>query len=228
MTATEKTGQDYWRSLEELAQTPEFQELVEREYPGQAGEWTNPVSRRQFLTLMAASLGLAGLNGCSPTAAPQQTIVPYVRPPEEIVPGRPLFFATTMPLGGDALGLLVKSHEGRPTKVEGNPDHPSTPRPPGSPERVKFGATDQFAQAAILALYDPERSAAVAHLGENSTWDAFITAVLQAIGRRGAREFRLRVLTETVTSPSLARQLARLQQAFPASKWHVHDAIDRD
>src|SRR4051794_12933563 len=90
-------GRDYWRSLEELAQTAEFQELVEREYPGQAGEWTNPVNRRQFLTLMAASLGLAGINGCSsPSAAPQEHIVPYVRPPEEIVPGRPLYFATTM------------------------------------------------------------------------------------------------------------------------------------
>src|SRR4051812_39315683 len=106
-------GKEYWRSLEELAQTPAFQEMIERQFPGQAEELINPLNRRQFLILMAASLGLAGLGGCSPTAAPQQRIVPYVRPPEEIVPGRPLYFATAMPLGGDALGLLVKSHEGR-------------------------------------------------------------------------------------------------------------------
>src|SRR5579862_2046070 len=175
----------YWRSLEELAQTPEFQELVEREYPGQAGEWTNSADRRQFLTLMAASLGLAGLGGCSPSAAPRERIVPYVRQPEEIVPGKPLYFATAMPLGGDALGLLVKSHEGRPTKIEGNPDHPNCPRPPGSPDRVKFGATDVYAQASILGLYDPDRSASVTHLGETSTWDAFMKAAMQVLGGRG-------------------------------------------
>jgi MoCo/4Fe-4S cofactor protein with predicted Tat translocation signal len=224
-------GKDYWRSLEELAQTPEFQELVEREYPGQAGEWTNSVSRRQFLTLMAASLGLAGLGGCSPKAAPQERIVPYVRPPEEMLPGRPLFFATAMPLGGDALGLIVKSHEGRPTKVEGNPDHPNSPRAPGSPERVKFGATDVFAQAAILGLYDPDRSASVTYLGEPNTWDGFVSSFLGLLSRRGpdaARGLRLRVLTETVTSPSLARQLTLLRQAFPEAKWHNFDPIDRE
>jgi MoCo/4Fe-4S cofactor protein with predicted Tat translocation signal len=224
-------GKDYWRSLEELAQTPAFQELVEREYPGQAGEWTDPVDRRQFVTLMAASLGLAGIAGCSPTAAPQQKIVPYVRPPEQIVPGKPLYFATAMPLGGDALGLLVKSHEGRPTKVEGNPDHPATPRPPGSPERVKFGATNVFAQAAILSLYDPDRSASVTNLGDISTWDAFVVAFMQRLGSLGAnaaRGLKLRVLTETVTSPSLAHQLALVKQAFPESQWHVYDPVSQE
>src|SRR6516162_6301884 len=105
MTPPPLRGKDYWRSLEELAQTPEFQELVEREYPGQTGEWTNPVNRRHFLTLMAASLGLAGIGGFSPRAAPRERIVPYVRQPEGLVPGKPLYFATAMPLGGDALGL---------------------------------------------------------------------------------------------------------------------------
>src|SRR5579862_8093657 len=112
---------------------------------------------------MAASLGLAGLSGCSPSAAPPGFIVPYVRPPDDMLPGRPMFFATAMPLGGDALGLIVESHEGRPTKVEGNPDHPNTPRAPGSPDRVKMGATDVFAQASILTMYDPDRSGGVAH-----------------------------------------------------------------
>jgi molybdopterin-containing oxidoreductase family iron-sulfur binding subunit len=231
--AAEAHGKDYWRSLEELAQTPAFQEMVEREFPHQAGDWTNPLSRRQFLTLMAASLGLAGLSGCAgPTAAPQERILPYVRMPEGMVLGRPMFFATAMPLGGDALGLVVESHEGRPTKVEGNPDHPSSPRHAGSPERVQFGASDLFAQASILALYDPERSGSVRYLGDITTWDRFLTAFLQKVnqggGDRRGRNLRLRILTETVTSPSLARELALLLQAFPQAKWHVFDAIDRD
>jgi molybdopterin-containing oxidoreductase family iron-sulfur binding subunit len=224
-------GKDYWRSLEELAQTPEFQELVEREYPGQAGEWTGPVNRRHFLTLMAASLGLAGIGGCSPRAAPRQRIVPYVRQPEGLVPGKPLYFATAMPLGGDAMGLLVKSHEGRPTKVEGNPDHPNSPRPLGSPQRVKFGVTDVFAQASILTLYDPDRSTYVSHLGTPTTFERFVAFFTQMLNRRGAdaaRGLRIRVLTETVTSPSLARQLTLLQQAFPQAKWHSFDPVGHE
>src|SRR3954464_6875093 len=120
-------GKRYWRSLEELTDTPEFQEYLHREFPDDATEWTDPVTRRQFLTLMGASLALAGLSGCSTSPAPAEKIMPYVRQPEEIVPGKPLFFATAMTLGGIASGLLVKSHEGRPTKIEGNPDHPASP-----------------------------------------------------------------------------------------------------
>jgi molybdopterin-containing oxidoreductase family iron-sulfur binding subunit len=223
------TGRDYWRTLEELADTPAFQELLEREFPGQAGEWTGPVNRRQFLTLMAAGLGLAGLAGCSVAPAPPGVIVPYVRPPEQIVPGRPLYFATAMPLGGDAVGLLAESHEGRPTKVEGNPDHPNSPRPMGSPERVKFGASNLFAQASVLTLYDPERSGAVTYLGEPRGWEAFLTAFGQKVAAapNGAGGLRLRVLSETITSPGVARQLALLKRAFPEMRWHVHDAVDR-
>jgi molybdopterin-containing oxidoreductase family iron-sulfur binding subunit len=217
-------GKDYWRGLEELAQTEGFQELVQREFPRQAGEWTDAFSRRQFLTLMAASLGLAGLSGCTP--APPERIMPYVRQPEEIVLGVPLFFATTMPLAGDAQGLLVKSHEGRPTKVEGNARHPSSPKSPGTPEHVPYGPTHLFAQASILTLYDPDRSQAVTHLGDISTWDAFLAALLNAVGAR--RRVRLRVLTETVTSPTVAFQLTRLLQRFPAARWYVHEPLDRD
>src|ERR1700716_2840694 len=102
-------GKEYWRSLDELAQTEEFQELVEREFSGPEGGWTDPVNRRQFLVLVAASLGLAGLSGCSP--APPERIVPFVREPEGIIPGQRQYYATAMPLAGDALGLLVESHE---------------------------------------------------------------------------------------------------------------------
>jgi molybdopterin-containing oxidoreductase family iron-sulfur binding subunit len=218
-------GKEYWRSLEELAQTEAFQELVEREFSGPAGGWTDPVNRRQFLGLIAASLGLAGLSGCSP--APPERILPYVHTPEGVVPGRKQYYATAMPLAGDALGLLVESHEGRPTKIEGNPDHPNNPRMPGSPAANQFGPTDVFAQASVLTLYDPDRSAAVTHLGNISTWDAFVAALQQALRSRGEHT-RLRVLTETVTSPSLAQQLHRLTAQFPHAKWYVHEPVGRD
>jgi MoCo/4Fe-4S cofactor protein with predicted Tat translocation signal len=151
-------GKRYWRSLEELAGTEAFQELMRREFPEQADIWPNSLSRRQFLTLMGASLALAGLTGCSVRPAPSVNLTPYVRAPEEVVPGRPLFFATAMTLGGAAVGLLVESHLGRPTKIEGNPDHPAS-----------LGATDLFHQASILTLYDPDRAQTVTYLGQTRT-----------------------------------------------------------
>ncbi len=116
-------GKRYWRSLEELAETEEFKELLHREFPRHASEWTDGVSRRNFLQLMGASLALAGLSAC--TKQPVEHIVPYVRQPEEIIPGKPLYFATSMPLGGITRPVLVKSDMGRPIKVDGNPDHPA-------------------------------------------------------------------------------------------------------
>ena len=123
-------GPEFWRSLEELAQTPRFQELLQREYPQGAAAWLAGVDRRQFLKLMGASLALAGLSGCGISQAPRERIFPYINQPEELTLGRPLYFATAMPLAGYAQGLLVESHEGRPTKVEGNPQHPSSLAPP--------------------------------------------------------------------------------------------------
>ena len=151
-------GREYWRSLEEIASTDGFEELLEREFPRQAAEWTaDPAGRRQFLKVMGASLALAGLSAC--TKQPTETIMPYVRQPEEVIPGKPLFFATAAAISDSAVGLLVESHEGRPTKIEGNPDHPAS-----------GGATDIFDQAAILDLYDPDRSQTVLSSGDISTW----------------------------------------------------------
>jgi MoCo/4Fe-4S cofactor protein with predicted Tat translocation signal len=156
-----RNGKKYWRSLEELADTPVFREFVAREFPQQAEEWNDPLERRTFIKLMGASLALAGLSGC--VFQPPEKIVPNVKQPEEYVPGKALFYATAAPLFGIATPVLVRSNEGRPTKIEGNPDHPIN-RPVESPSENPVwnprgsSATDIFTQASLLSLYNPERS----------------------------------------------------------------------
>jgi molybdopterin-containing oxidoreductase family iron-sulfur binding subunit len=209
-------GPRYWRSLEELAGDPAFQEQVKREFPRGASEWLEGFSRRGFLQLMGASLALAGLTSC--TKQPLEPIVPYVRQPEEIVPGRPLFFATAMEMGGHARPLLVESHMGRPTKVEGNPDHPAS-----------LGGSDIFSQASVLELYDPDRSPAVAYAGEIRSYPAFLGAMQAPMSAlRQAQGAGLRFLTRTVVSPTLADQLKSVLQVFPQAKWHQYEAVNRD
>jgi molybdopterin-containing oxidoreductase family iron-sulfur binding subunit len=190
-----------WRSLEELANSAAFQALIAREfaYPLDA----DAVSRRRFLQLMGASLALAGLAGC--TNQPEEKIVPYVQAPETVIPGQPLFFATAILLGGMATGILVESHMGRPTKIEGNPQHPAS-----------LGATDALTQAAILSLYGPGRSQAVSQAGRISTWNAFLTAVSTALEtQRVKRGAGVRILTEATTSPTLTEQFDALLHRFP-------------
>jgi molybdopterin-containing oxidoreductase family iron-sulfur binding subunit len=214
LAATE--GRAYWRGLEELAETPEFFAMVTREFPVAASEWGDTFSRRKFLTLMGASLALAGVTGCGDR--PVEKIYPYVRAPENIVPGKPLFFATALSLGGIAQGVLVESHMGRPTKVEGNPDHPAS-----------LGATDAFTQASVLSLYDPDRSQVITHRGNISTWEEFIRAVQPAIAEtREKKGLGLRILTETVTSPTLAAQLNQILRDMPDAVWHQYEPISRD
>jgi MoCo/4Fe-4S cofactor protein with predicted Tat translocation signal len=213
-------GRDYWRSLDELAGTDEFQEWLHREFPRQAAEWVESpadgVSRRRFLQLASASLALAGLTGC--TKQPVERIVPYVRQPEEIVPGRPLFFATTLTHAGYGMGVLAESHEGRPTKIEGNPGHPAS-----------RGATDAFAQAAVLTLYDPARSQSLTELGRIRTWGGFVNAVAGPIrALRGLGGEGLRILTGSVTSPTLAAQMQALLRQFPRARWHRWEAAGDD
>src|ERR687883_680401 len=186
-----KQGKEYWRSLEELAATEEFEEFLHREFPRQAGEWADEPSRRTFLKVMGASLALAGLAGCS--YQPPETIVPYVRQPEEGVPGKALYFATAMPFPGGCAPLLVRSYMGRPVKVEGNDLHPAS-----------LGAADVFAQASVLSLYDPDRSQNLINRGEVRTYSAFLGEMLTALeGQRGKQGAGLRFLTETVTSPTV-------------------------
>ncbi|HLK62781.1 MAG TPA: TAT-variant-translocated molybdopterin oxidoreductase [Bryobacteraceae bacterium] len=201
-----------WRSLNDYAAAPDFEERLQSEFPRQAIGWSedeNAVDgRRNFLKLMGASMALAGLSAC--TRQPTEHIVPYVRQPEELIPGRPLFFATATTLGGVATGVLVESHEGRPTKIEGSPEHPAS-----------LGACDIFSQASVLQLYDPDRSQALTLDGEIRSWGAFL-GVLRAIvdAQKSTNGAGIRILTETVTSPTMADQLRAVQKAFPASKWH--------
>ncbi len=209
-------GKAYWRSLDELSETDEFEALLFNEFPRQAAALPDKVTRRTFVKLMGASLAMAGLSGCGAWRQPQETIVPYVESPEFIVPGKPLFFATAMELGGVAMGLLVENHMGRPTKVEGNPDHPAS-----------LGATDVFTQASVLGLYDPDRSQAVMNQGRIRTYADFLTDFRAAVGTLGTGA-RLRILTETISSPTLARQLADLLQTFPDARWHQFEPVSRD
>jgi MoCo/4Fe-4S cofactor protein with predicted Tat translocation signal len=222
--AEQNTGPQYWRSLEELADTPEFREFVEREYPQHAEEWHDPIGRRNFIKLMGASLALAGLTSC--VYQPPEKIVPYVDQPEELIPGKPLFFATAMPLGGVATPLLVKSNEGRPTKVEGNPDHPNNL---GADVNIKgTSATDLFAQASILGLYDPDRSQTLTYREEIRPWPAFVADIRTALEeQRKSQGAGLRILTETVSSPTLAAQLRKILTDFPAAKWHQYEPAGR-
>jgi molybdopterin-containing oxidoreductase family iron-sulfur binding subunit len=201
-----KKGPEYWRSLDELAETPEFEDLLHREFPRFASEWPAGVSRRGFLQLTSASLALAGLTGC--TRQPLEKIIPYVRQPEQLIPGKPLFFATALTHAGYATGVLAESHQGRPTKIEGNPDHPAS-----------LGSTDCFAQAAVLTLYDPERSQSILHNGRAGTWGALVSQMGETLRGLAAGQ-GLRILTGTVTSPTLAAQIGDLLKTYPRARWH--------
>ncbi|HMB80918.1 MAG TPA: TAT-variant-translocated molybdopterin oxidoreductase, partial [Vicinamibacterales bacterium] len=209
-------NREFWRTLEERADDPAFQEHLYNEFPSQIEAITDPVARRTFLKLMGASLALAGVTAC--TKQPAEKIVPYVRQPEELIPGKPLFYATAMSLGGVATGLLVESHEGRPTKIEGNTLHPGS-----------LGASDVFAQAAILGLYDPDRSQTLTSLGEIRPLWSFLGAMNAALtAQKPLKGAGLRILTESVSSPTLAAQIRDLLARFPSAKWHQWDPASRD
>ncbi len=176
------------------------------------------VNRRDFLSLMAASLALAGVEGCTPAATLPEKIVPYVQPPEQMLPGKPLHFATTMPFAGYGIGLIVRSDEGRPIKIEGNPRHPAS-----------LGATDIFNQAAVLDLYDPDRAKSITSRGAISTVDPFISAVsehLDALKSKGGAG--LRFLSGKITSPSERALMDRILREFPNAVWHQYEPVNDD
>jgi MoCo/4Fe-4S cofactor protein with predicted Tat translocation signal len=206
----------YWRSLSEEARTKEVQESLGAEFAGPAPLWDDAVSRRSFLKMMGASLALSGLSAC--TREPIHPIVPYIKRPEQLVPGQPLHYATAMPFNGFATGLIVESHEGHPTKIEGNPTHPAS-----------LGATGIFQQAALLDLYDPDRSQTVINGGQTSTFPSFLAGlgdVLREQRTKGGAG--LRILTQSITSPTLIAQLEELLRQFPEARWHQYQPLARD
>src|SRR5579859_6321352 len=209
-------GSKYWRSLEELADKPGFQELMEREFPRHAEEMVDPVTRRGFLKISAASLALAGLSAC--TKQPPEAIVPYVQQPEDLVPGKSMYFATARPSQFGAQPLLIRSYMYRPVKVEGNPEHP-----------MSMGAADIFSQASLLDLYDPDRSQTLTYNAETRTWGEFTSALREAIaGEKSSGGAGIRILTETCTSPTLAAQIEAALKAYPKAQWIQYDPVSRD
>ena len=189
---------------------------VDQEFPGNAADWPNELSRRRFLQITGASMALAGVSGC--TEQPAERIVPYVRQPEDLVPGKPLYFASALTLGGYARGVLIETHEGRPTKIEGNPDHPAS-----------VGASDVFMQAELLRLFDPERSQAVLNKGQISTWEACLGELASDVQRwKKDAGAGLRLLTRHETSPTLLDQIRRLLAKFPGAKWHEYEPLGTD
>src|SRR5665213_2084491 len=207
-------GPLYWKSLEELAETKEFQAFLDDELADRTPNWLDPAHRRNFLKLAAASLAFAGITAC--TKQPKEVIVPYVRQPEEFIPGVPLYYATAMQMGGVGTGLLVTSYLGRPTKIEGNPDHPGS-----------LGASDYFQQASILTMYDPDRAQTVTNKGEIDSWISFQNAVASRREAAAIYGNGLRILTETVTSPTLTAGISAVLKDLPGAKWHQYEVGGR-
>jgi MoCo/4Fe-4S cofactor protein with predicted Tat translocation signal len=233
-----ETGPQYWRSIEQLENTTEFKAWVEREFPAGASEFTDPVSRRHFVKIMSASFMLAGvgLTGCR---RPEETLVPFSRMPEHYVHGLPQFYATSMPSRSGAQPLVVRSNEGRPTKIEGNAGHSDS-----------AGGTDRFAQASILGLYDPDRSRRFWRSGKVVTREVGLDTLRQvmlpfsgaygdlgpALGNESApQEWErkqggrgLAILMERSSSASRARLERLLRERFPGAGWYVHEPVDFD
>ncbi|SFI58762.1 TAT-variant-translocated molybdopterin oxidoreductase [Planctomicrobium piriforme] len=207
------TGPRYWKSLEEYSEDPEFLARAQKEFAPGAEWWIDQPSRREFLKTMGASFALAGLTGCT-IRQPEEKIIPYVQIPENMIPGKANFYATAMPQPGGAIGLLVESHEGRPTKIEGNPDHPTS-----------LGATDAFSQASVLGLYDPLRTRVVQKKALISSWEEFLDDLVPRISiHRSQQGAGLCLLTEEILSPTLQAQVKQLLTAMPQAKWYQYNA----
>ena len=212
----EANGPTYWKSLEQIAATEEFQDVLKHEFPSQADVWSDGLSRRKFLSVMGASLALGGLTNC--TIQPRESIVPYARRPESDIPGVPRYFATMTSLGGYAQGVLAESHQGRPTHIEGNPEHPAS-----------LGAASAFSIASVLDLYDPDRSQVVRRDGRISGWISFLAELQKVLRAESLKQGAgLRLLTRTVGSPLTQALIERVLEKYPKAKWHQWEAVNRD
>ncbi len=212
----DRQGPAFWRGLDELAETDEFRAFLDAEFPRQAAPLETGLERRDFLKLLGASMALAGLSACARPPLPHQKIVPYVKQPEAITPGKPLYFATAVTYGGYAEGLLAESHQGRPTKLEGNPDHPAS-----------LGATTATTQAQVLGLYDPDRSQLLTRNGQAAGWSTAAREIADAASALPQGK-GLAILTETVTSPTMAAQLADVLTTYPQARWFQYDPLHQD
>src|SRR5262245_32134211 len=214
----EAGGADVWTGLEEWANTPEFRDMLHREFPEDATAWNDPVSRRTFLTIAGATAALAGA-GCSPRPASRERIYPYVRQPEQLTPGLPLFFATGFTLNGITTGVLGKSREGRPIKLEGNPTHPGS-----------LGGIDSITQASLLDLYDPDRSRSIVKNGgaTPTTWETTIGELRTTMERLKGEGKAVRILTETIGSPTLGALIDEVVKTYPNTKWVQYEPANRD
>lgn len=212
----QKKGPTFWKSLEEVAETTEFKAYLEQEYPNGVVDFEDPTGRREFLKLMGFSLVMSFLSGCTKKA--HEKIIPYVKDPKGVIPGKPQYFATSYPMNGHSIGLLATNHLGRPTKIEGNPDHPDS-----------LGATNGFAQAEILNLYDPDRSQDILKSGIKSNWEQFSQAVLLELKKQQNKQGSgIHLLTETIISPTLYDQIQQLLVKFPQAKWYQYDPVNLD
>ena len=209
------TGKTYWRSLEANSNSAGFVRWVEREFQENAPELLENSSRRNLLKLMAASFGLAGATACR---RPVEPILPHAKGVEGMIHGKPLHYATLASVGGAATGLIVECHDGRPTKVEGNPRHP-----------YSLGATSAHAQALVLGVYDPDRAKHVYHREARGSWDDFFAWAGKALtpeqldGGAG-----LRILAERSSSPALEALRQDLLKRFPGSQWVEYDPVNFD
>ncbi|HMP90816.1 MAG TPA: TAT-variant-translocated molybdopterin oxidoreductase [Kiritimatiellia bacterium] len=212
-----KSGRRFWRSLDELSRKEDFGDLLKQEFPRLSAEW-DPMHRRDFLRLMGASLALGGLTAC--TRQPTEKIVPYVKQPEHLVPGKALYYATAASLGGYGVGLLATSHMGRPTKLDGNELHPAS-----------LGGSDAVIQASVLTMYDPDRSRYLRKKGATArqSWEAFFTDLkAQLVRQKESGGAGVRVLTGTVTSPTFIRLMKQFQAEYPKAIWHQYEPVSRD
>ena len=210
-----ESGQKYWRSLDHLADSPEFRQWAEREFPAGVGDLSDPIGRRHFLKIMSASFLLAGF-GVTGCRRPEERILPFAKQPENYIHGVAQYYATAMPTRGTAIPLLVRAHEGRPTKIEGNPDHPDS-----------NGATDTFAQASILALYDPDRAHRFTRGGNEIArevaLDSLAAVAAEAVAGGGAG---LCFLLSQSGSPSRARLQALIKGKYPNAQWFGYEAVN--
>ena len=213
----QSTGKQYWRSLNEAAETPEFQQWAQRAFPDGVSEGVtvDGASRRSLLKLMAASFGLAGLTACR---RPVENILPFSRASEGYIHGKPMHFATVAALNGSATGLIVECNEGRPTKIEGNPKHP-----------YSLGATNAFLQASVLGVYDPDRSRQVMRKGGRSNWDEFAAWARSYFNAdRLGDGAAMRIVSEKIVSPSLEVVKADLLKKFPKAQWIEYESVNLD